>query len=231
MCCDGAAQVQATEVRRALLCADRDCPDVVTRHGRYRALPAPSDDPDALSIELQGRMAELEKLVSEQAAHAAGDDDAALLVVDGPLRERHGLARAVGFVKTHQRSYLPDAVAAVVPALDDGQRTPLFLTPGRFGRWSWYLRLPCERIHGWAGIVRGEADRDLGIADAARLADITAALLPRFASAAHKDPRAPQNLYPIAGLEQALRRRLGDPLLLLRALRAEAVGGAGTVAG
>ena len=43
--------------------------------------------------------------------------------------------------------------------------------------------------------------------------------LPRFASEPHKDPRAPQNLYPIAGLEHALRRRLGDPLLLERSLR------------
>ena len=48
------------------------------------------------------------------------------------------------------------------------------------------------------------------------------ALLPGFASAAHKDPRAPQNLYPIAGLERELRRRLGNPLLLFRALRAQA---------
>ena len=38
-----------------------------------------------------------------------------------------------------------------------------------------------------------------------------------------KDPRAPQNLYPIAGLERELRRRLGDPALLYRSLRAAAV--------
>ena len=45
------------------------------------------------------------------------------------------------------------------------------------------------------------------------------ATLPRFASQEHKDPRAPQNLYPIAGLERALRRRLGDARLLYRSLR------------
>jgi hypothetical protein len=44
------------------------------------------------------------------------------------------------------------------------------------------------------------------------------ATLPRFASSPHKEPRAPQNLYPIAGLERALRRRLGDPALLYREL-------------
>ena len=42
--------------------------------------------------------------------------------------------------------------------------------------------------------------------------------LPRFASRLHKDPRAPQNLSPIGGLERELRRRLGDPAVLYRSL-------------
>jgi len=46
--------------------------------------------------------------------------------------------------------------------------------------------------------------------------------LQRYASAGYKDSRAPQNLYPIAGLERALRRRLGDPGVVYRALRAAA---------
>ena len=52
-----------------------------------------------------------------------------------------------------------------------------------------------------------------------RLAGLSQRCLGRFASAAYKDSRAPQNLYPIAGLERELRRRLGDPRLLYRALR------------
>ena len=44
-------------------------------------------------------------------------------------------------------------------------------------------------------------------------------VLPRYGSSPHKDPRAPQNLFPIGGLERELRRRLGDPLLIQRALR------------
>jgi hypothetical protein len=47
--------------------------------------------------------------------------------------------------------------------------------------------------------------------------------LGRFASTEYKDSRAPQNLYPIAGLERELRRRLGEPNLLYRALRRAAV--------
>ncbi|MFS8586536.1 MAG: hypothetical protein FWJ72_15825, partial [Acidimicrobiia bacterium] len=53
-------------------------------------------------------------------------------------------------------------------------------------------------------------------------ADVVAATLPRFASQPHNDPRAPQNLHPIAGLERELKRRLGDAALLERALRAAA---------
>jgi hypothetical protein len=39
----------------------------------------------------------------------------------------------------------------------------------------------------------------------------------------HKDPRAPQNLVPIGGLERELRHRLGDQQVLYRALRAAAL--------
>ena len=53
-------------------------------------------------------------------------------------------------------------------------------------------------------------------------ADLVSACLPRFASQAHKEPRAPQNLVPIAGLEQRLRHLLGDPFVLERALRVAA---------
>ena len=53
--------------------------------------------------------------------------------------------------------------------------------------------------------------------------DLLTALLPRFASESHKDGRAPQNLYPIGGLEKHLRHRLGDRELVIRALRVAAV--------
>ena len=56
-------------------------------------------------------------------------------------------------------------------------------------------------------------------AAAVALAGLSQVTLVRYASAEYKDPRAPQNLYPIAGLERALRRRLGEPTVLYRALR------------
>ena len=54
------------------------------------------------------------------------------------------------------------------------------------------------------------------------MANLSQATLCRYASVEYKDSRAPQNLYPIAGLERDLRRRLGDNRLLYRALRVAA---------
>jgi hypothetical protein len=50
------------------------------------------------------------------------------------------------------------------------------------------------------------------------LAHMSTTTLPRFASVPYKDPRAPQNLIPIAGLERRLRALLGDARLLHRSL-------------
>jgi hypothetical protein len=49
-------------------------------------------------------------------------------------------------------------------------------------------------------------------------------MLCRYASTEYKDARAPQNLYPIGGLERELRRRLGDQKLLYRAIRRASAG-------
>jgi len=54
--------------------------------------------------------------------------------------------------------------------------------------------------------------------------DQAAAILPRYAGVAHRDPRAPQNLQPVGALEAHLRHLLGDPGLAYRAVR-EAVAG------
>jgi hypothetical protein len=67
--------------------------------------------------------------------------------------------------------------------------------------------------------VRIECSADLPGAEVIGLAQLSQVCLGRFASDQYKDARAPQNLYPIAGLERELRRRLGDPRLLYRALR------------
>ena len=103
-------------------------------------------------------------------------------------------------------------------SLPAGYRTPMFLVTTAKSRFSWYLRL-ANHAGPAGGLVRCEIDADTSAADAARVASRVSATLPRFASARHKDPRAPQNLYPIGGLERDLRHRLGDKDLAMRALR------------
>jgi hypothetical protein len=223
---NGRAEVVQAEVRRGLFCRAEGADDVVTRHGTYVLRATPEDDPDTLSLALQGQMGDLEVAVA-QAARAAQPGDAPL-VVDGPLRQHRLLPGAVGYIKTLHAAYGPPVVLEVAGRLDAGERTPLFVVGDRFTRWSWYLRLPGERAHPLAGIVRCEASADLSVAEAAALADAASLSLPRYASRPHKDTRAPQNLYPIAGLERDLRRRLGDQTLMTRALRqAAAVAAAG----
>ncbi|MBA2365414.1 MAG: hypothetical protein ACR2I4_03150 [Actinomycetota bacterium] len=213
--CDGRAEVVSAEVRRGLFTAAPQAEAIRCRHVSYPVRSAPSGDPDVLSLALQQRMGELE--ITLAAAH-----DAPLVIVDGPLRGRQSVPGAVGYIKTHHVSYLQGAQEQVVAALGPGQRTPVFLMMSSWSRFSWYLRLPGSIGHPWAGVVRCEASADHETSDVIALADAVAAALPRFSSKPHKDPRAPQNLYPIAGLERELRRRLGDAALLYRDLRVAA---------
>ena len=216
-CAGASAQVVSAEIRRGLF-STAGAPHLETRAGTWRAFAVASDDIDRLSQGVQERMADLERVV----AAAAADREHALLVLDGPLTGKLDLAGAVGYVKTHRVAYLPPEVSPVIARLAPGQRTPLFVTQGTWSRYSWYLRLPGPGAHAWSGIVRCEASADLHIETARRLADTTARTLPRFASSPHKDPRAPQNLYPIAGLERELRRRLGDAAWIWRGIRSGA---------
>ena len=160
---------------------------------------------------------EMELALAERLAHPDR-----LIVLDGRLSFlRDAAGPVVGAIKSHHRMYLPFEEARTVIALGVGQRTPLFAIGE--DRLSWYQRLPGVGSQGWAGILRGEAPRSLGTAEAARLADRAAAELPRFAGRPHRDPRAPQNLSPIAGLEWRLRHRMGDRRLALRAVRRSAL--------
>jgi hypothetical protein len=213
--CEGRARVVAAEVRRGVLCPGDAIDPIVTRHGVYRPYPVPDASGDPVSQALGRARGDLEGRVAVLSPPGAGE----LLVVDGPLGDRRHIPGAVGYVKTHHVSYLPGNLVRVATGLGVGERTPLFAIGDRRFRYSWYLRLPGRTTHPWWGIVRCEASGDLGRAEAAALADRVSATLPRFASQPHNDPRAPQNLHPIAGLERELRRRLGDPVVMERALR------------
>ncbi|MFC5835458.1 hypothetical protein [Nonomuraea insulae] len=208
------AELAAVEVSRSLFSASPHAVDIAAG---YRARRAPGSGMEELSLALQRHLTRLE--VELAVPHRAGDD---LLVVDGPLRGRAHLPRTVGFIKTHHTAYLPAPQAATVSRLLPGQRTPIFLMGTSWRRHAWYLRLPGQSGMPWAGVVRCEASAELSRDDLVRLADSVSHALPPLAGVDYKDPRAPQNLIPIGGLERLLRHRLGDARLLYRALRSAA---------
>ncbi len=222
VCTNEEAHVVDVTVERGLFTADRDAPNIVTRFATYPVRVAEAPGLDQLSLALQRRLTVAEAdLAARYREQHPGDDD--LLVVDGPLRGRGHLERTVGYIKTHHASYLPAEQAAVVAALAPRQRTPAFTIGTSWRRTSWYLRLPGAARVPWSGVVRLECSAELPSAQVTWLADLTSRLLTPLASSPHKDPRAPQNLVSIGGLERELRRRLGDQQLLYRGLRAAAL--------
>jgi len=222
----GSADVAGARVVRGFFTSSVDAEDIIASNARYQVHRVAGTDLVQIKQAIQARLRTLETEVSALArattetlspAHAADDD---LLVLDGPLTGRDQLPRALGYVKTHRVQYLPPDLSTVVNRLGPGQRTPVFLLGTSWHRYTWYLRLPGGGPAPWAGVVRVECSADLAKSEAIALADLAALTLPRFASSPYKDPRAPQNLTPIAGLERRLRGMLGDHRLLLRGLTA-----------
>ena len=211
------AEVVHHRVERGLFTAAPDATPLGSPPAVYLPKPAKGTQHEELATAVQGAMLTLELVVSEEARKSTMDDDD-LLVTDGPLRGRHRLARTLGYTKSLDTRYLAPDQARVVTSCRPGERSPVFRTGPQWPHYSWYLRLPGDTSHPWAGIVRVQASPDLTPEQAVALADRSAVTLPRFASHSYKDPRAPQNLIPIAGLERRLRGLLGDPRLLHRAL-------------
>ena len=146
-----------------------------------------------------------------------------LVIADGRLVElTRSTNQLVGMAKTLHQLYLSGDQRSLIPRLATGQRTPVFLIKlqdSRDWRYSWFLRLPYTRAihHSYAGIVRLE----IPYKDAAsyvEVADMVSHNLPRFASKPQHDPRAPQNLLPVGGLERRLRHEMGDPAFIRRAI-------------
>jgi hypothetical protein len=226
-CCDRGAHVLEPEIRRGLFTVDAAATGLETWAGDYPPFPAKLNENQGLALSLstalQQRLTELELLAAVNARGHAPEhgtpDGSELLVVDGPVRGREHLPRVLGFIKSHQIAYLEPRLHGLVASLAPRERTPVFLIGGSWDRFSWYLRLPGPPSHPWSGIARLECAANVTAADVIALAHLSQAVLPRFASEEFKDPRAPQNLYPVGALEKELRRRLGHPSLVYRALR------------
>lgn len=225
--CDGHARFGEHEVRRVLVLGGGLMPpraDIACGASMLQFDPAsePSSDPDGPLLRLQTLMRQTE---SSLAATAADIPDC-LVVCDGPLGFLE-LKRSpvIGLIKRFSRLYLDPDRERILTRLRPGERTPLFGILDRDGRarlYAWYVRLAALRPewHDHAGAVRCEISAAVGRANAAEFADQVSASLPAFAGRL-SDPRAPQNLAPIAGLETWLRHRMGDPRLIRRALLAQ----------
>jgi hypothetical protein len=185
---------------------------------RCETIPDADDRDNALEQKLQSLMRESEARI----AAAAGAEDA-LLITDGPVPRGvvEGLTGAVGYVKTLHNLMLPPREQRTLYALLKGQRTPVFRAGGPVPRFSWFLRLenPPAWHQGLAGIVRLEVHAQNGLSWALAVADWTCANLPRYAAKAYRDPRAPQQLMPVAFLESELGRRMGDIGIVRRRLQ------------
>lgn len=142
-----------------------------------------------------------------------------LVIADGPLHGESPTPGLIGYIKRIHEPYLQALQAPILTQLQTGTRSPLFTIAGfRFTRYSWYIKLADSPpgLTPYSGVVRLEVADTVGIEKAKELADVTATLMPRYASLRSRDPRAPQNLTPIGALENKLRRELGDAVLLKR---------------
>lgn len=210
------------DVERYLILADPEARGWETALGgsalRFAGLAATENHPHAVLGDLQSRMRQAEAALAEE---LAGRE---CVFVDGLSYRATGGRRVVGVVKRILEPYLDENHFRLVLSLRAAERTPLFaIRDTAYARFSCFLRLAAPRPvdHALAGIVRLEIGTGVGLDEARRLADFACALLPRFASTAARDPRAPQNLLPVGALEQEMRRRLGDPLLIRRAIERE----------
>ena len=163
VCCYGRqAHLVTAEIRRGLFRVAPHASEIVTRACRYQANHVTAGTAGVplmarLSQALQRRLADVEMVAAAEARSAihdhgpAPDDD--LLIIDGPLRGRQHLPRALGYIKSHHATYLPLDINGLVGALAPGQRTPVFLMGTSWERHSWYLRLPGSTGSPWSGVV------------------------------------------------------------------------------
>ncbi|MBI3647196.1 MAG: hypothetical protein HY240_00300 [Actinobacteria bacterium] len=187
----------------------------------YEPKAEPGGDPNS---PVEGLHTLMQAAEASLAARLAGDGDR-LVLADGRLGFLGPTASpVVGVVKRFVRAYLEPEHDALLPRLAPGERTPLFglVYEGQpLERYAWYTRLVPLRApwHDHAGLVRCEVRAGVGPDQARAIADRVTALLPRFAGRP-SDPRAPQNLAPVAALEAWLQHRMGHRGLVRRALTA-----------
>ncbi|MER3445053.1 MAG: hypothetical protein C4333_13435 [Meiothermus sp.] len=158
-------------------------------------------------------------------ARLAQELQGGLVVLDGPIFVAPGLLPrpgVIGYAKTMWQRYLPPAEERILSLLAPCQRTPVFRIPHNARRplelFSWYIRLPLNPtapFHSGAALLRVETPAG-DLEHARALADLSVGLLCGMASSPSRDPRAPQNLIPVGGLELWLGRHMGQAEVVRR---------------
>ncbi len=202
----------------------------------YRPIQTPRSDPASLRAKVTEQMRRLEARLANELT----DDPLSGQSPDGPVHRAGGLVivdgqifpgeepykapgQLLGYTKTQAATYLGPGEQALLHTLQPHQRTPIFSIPGYALRrpldvFSWYVRLPLEPsvpFYGGAALLRVETPTPEP-AEASKLADFSVSLFCTLASSPARDPRAPQNLIPIGGLEQWLGRHLGHGEVIRR---------------
>lgn len=178
----------------------------------YTSISLPDATPEELPSVLTAVLRKYEAALVERIEEG-------LVVADGQLTRAHRPG-VLGYTKTQAARYLPPEALLLLGDLKPWERTPVFLLEGYpLGRpvdvYSWYVRLPLAPAFApAAGLLRVETP--VGPELDTALADLSVSLFCMAATTPDRDPRAPQSLYPIAGLEQLLGRCLGDARLAQR---------------
>jgi hypothetical protein len=188
----------------------------------YRGFSSKAETYDDLREALVTEMRRAEAQVAE-----ALSGSGRLVFADGSLKFFGGASSVVGVIKTIHKLYLPPKRAAILGRLQAGQRTPFFCIESKrkgtgYKVLTCYLRLasPQPIEIPFAGLVRLEVNPSQH--EHGNVSDLfhqAAVKVRELASRAPKDPRAPQNLVPIGGLERQLRHKLGDAQLVLRGIK------------
>jgi hypothetical protein len=225
VCCDGRATFGEHVVGRSLvlgggLTSERLELRVGAQVLAYEPRSEQGSEPDTPLLGLQEAMRKAEALLATRLAAA----DGCLVLVDGPLKSltETTTSPVVGVVKRFVRAYLDPEHDALLARLAPGERTPLFGLASQqqpLERYAWYTRVvqSPKTWHDHAGLVRCEVRGGVGLERARELADRISGILPRYAGRT-TDPRYPQNLAPVGGLEQWLQHRMGHRALIRRAL-------------
>jgi hypothetical protein len=162
------------------------------------------------STEAVNQVRKLEGEVVDRAIEKIGPET--LLITDGTLHYPTYPRPVVGYIKSIHRPYPGREEFQKNRELACGKtRSGIFEIQEKQPRYSWYISLTSQL--GWVhSLARLEVYRNLPLERAKEIADLTAVCLPAFVM--EHIPRYPQNLGPVKALENELRMRMGNKILM-----------------